>query len=220
MSLSYRMQVAVEEFSHGRKEALIEAIRQEWDPDSLPPEEYGPSGDEILLSGTNALYGGEGAGGFAARAARAIWRANGGYCSICVDAQPDDGEPCDTIELSRDDYDMLKDEGGSPAATEACPDCGALPGENHRDGCDVESCPSCGHQLISCSCADESPDGRFPWSGTWPGVEECLEYGWYARLGPDGWVPCTPHEPGAEPDLNRLRTEARWDPVRRMFLRE
>ena len=37
-------------------------------------------------------------------------------------------------------------------ADDRCHDCGALPGECHHYGCDVEECPICGEQLISCDC--------------------------------------------------------------------
>jgi len=44
-----------------------------------------------------------------------------------------------------------------------CPDCGAKPGERHKPGCDVESCPFCGGQLISCSCIYEMLGEKFGW---------------------------------------------------------
>lgn len=44
-----------------------------------------------------------------------------------------------------------------------CHDCNVLPGRLHHPGCDMELCPKCGGQLISCDChlveADQ-PDSR------------------------------------------------------------
>jgi len=37
-----------------------------------------------------------------------------------------------------------------------CHDCSALPGQYHHWGCDMERCPACGYQLISCECQNVS----------------------------------------------------------------
>lgn len=36
-----------------------------------------------------------------------------------------------------------------------CHDCGVALGGFHHPGCDMERCPRCGGQLISCGCLDE-----------------------------------------------------------------
>jgi hypothetical protein len=105
--------------------------------------------------------------------------------------------------------------------SDRCPECGVGPGGFHESGCDIEPCPYCGRQLASCGCTSNPPlDDRLPRTGLWPGVAECREFGWFARLVPGrGWVPCGAGEEGAVEDLNRLHAEARWDRGAKRFVR-
>ena len=102
-----------------------------------------------------------------------------------------------------------------------CPDCGVQPGDYHQVGCDIEQCPYCGGQLISCDCGRTPPlDDRMPWTGVWPGRAECREFGWYANLVPGkGRLSCRAGERGATEDLNRLHAEAVWDRTEKRFIR-
>ena len=71
-----------------------------------------------------------------------------------------------------------------------CPDCGAKPGELHKlYACDVERCPLCGYQAIGCGCDWNDDTKRLPWTGEWPGFDQCREWGWYAvMVEGQGWV--------------------------------
>ena len=39
-------------------------------------------------------------------------------------------------------------------AHQRCPDCGVAQGGFHHPACDIEECPRCHRQLLSCGCAD------------------------------------------------------------------
>jgi hypothetical protein len=40
-----------------------------------------------------------------------------------------------------------------------CGDCGVLPGGYHHIGCDIQECPVCHRQMLSCGCRFDE-DGR------------------------------------------------------------
>lgn len=101
-----------------------------------------------------------------------------------------------------------------------CQGCGCRAGELHEDGCDVERCPDCGGQMISCDCDRHRTYPRLPWTGTWPGEAECREFGWWSRFVPgEGWVRCAPTDEGAGPDLNRLPVDAEWSAEKGRFVK-
>ena len=48
-----------------------------------------------------------------------------------------------------------REPGWPPGPRRECHDCAVLSGELHVPGCDMERCPSCRQQLITCSCEVE-----------------------------------------------------------------
>jgi len=47
-----------------------------------------------------------------------------------------------------------RDDNGNPIENKRCHDCNVKIGGVHHPGCDVEECPKCHGQLISCGCLD------------------------------------------------------------------
>lgn len=107
--------------------------------------------------------------------------------------------------------------------SEICHDCNAKPGEFHKPGCDVERCPNCGGQAISCGCSDKDFESapRMKWTGMWPGEAECIEFGWYCKMvAGKGWTPCDKDDPEARTNLNRLYEDAVWNKELQRFVKK
>jgi hypothetical protein len=77
-------------------------------------------------------------------------------CDLC-NREMTTADSCSVDELHRDGEAVAvvrygKDPGwGRPKGR--CSDCGVLPGGFHHVGCDIQSCPGCRGQLISCGCS-------------------------------------------------------------------
>ncbi len=103
-----------------------------------------------------------------------------------------------------------------------CHDCDAAPGQMHMLGCDVETCPLCGGQMISCGCnpSEIRVDARMPWLGYWTGDKECEEYDfWHYFIEGRGWKRCPKDHPEAAHDLTRLHLSCDWDPEQQRFVK-
>jgi hypothetical protein len=58
-----------------------------------------------------------------------------------------------SIELHGREFDLLRRGVDWPSYSEyPCHDCGIVDGQLHVDGCDMETCPRCFGQLITCGC--------------------------------------------------------------------
>lgn len=89
-----------------------------------------------------------------------------------------------------------------------CPDCRADVGHPHHDACDIARCLHTG--LPRFGCEGDHDCGSDAWTGEWPDVQACLEY---------GFVVTYPGVHGVYPDTNRLYAEAHWDPARRRWVK-
>lgn len=65
----------------------------------------------------------------------------------CVSLSPTlNGKPIERLKVGESDRDWDMEE------NDRCPDCNAKYGHYHHFGCDIERCPVCGGQFISCDC--------------------------------------------------------------------
>lgn len=76
-----------------------------------------------------------------------------GWPDLITQAQMDTTYMIDGVEYKRIPYG--KERHDWHAEKMACHDCAAIEGELHVPGCDVEECPRCHGQFLSCGCGNE-----------------------------------------------------------------
>jgi hypothetical protein len=103
MSRFYQMSVEVSGHDPAKVSQIQTAAQEEW-----PFEEWWSSGDrKTSASAQDSLYGGESEEEFTERLSVAIWRANGSFCEVVVDATYLENLPYETHNLGEDDYTRL-----------------------------------------------------------------------------------------------------------------
>ena len=106
MSRFYEMSVEVSGHDPAKVAEIQAAAEQE-----LPFDDWWTRGDDdaatMHASAQSSLCGGESEEEFTERLSRAIWRANGGFCRVSVDATYLENLPHETYELDESDYARL-----------------------------------------------------------------------------------------------------------------
>ena len=81
--------------------------------------------------------------------------------AICIDCNqemtPGNGCTIKEIMIQKETYFRIP-YGEDGFHGDQCHDCNVFPGQIHHLGCDVERCPKCGGQLISCDCEGKEID--------------------------------------------------------------
>jgi hypothetical protein len=98
-------------------------------------------------------------------------------CNYCdQEMTTADGCAVQPIVIQGQSYPPVRygSEWGLKGIRHRCHDCGVVPGSVHHHGCDVERCPDCGDQSISCGCL---------WAG-----EEHLAEDWVDEMEEPLWL--------------------------------
>ena len=80
-------------------------------------------------------------------------------CDYCQKEMKDPATTsCTPVTISIDGADHPQIPYAPEDPTRRCHDCGVESGGLHHPGCDMEKCPKCGGQLISCGCMDDEEE--------------------------------------------------------------
>jgi hypothetical protein len=103
MSRFYEMGVEISGYDAEKESQIKQAAGNQW-----PFEDWWSSGEgDLRASAQDSLCGGESEEQFTERLSVAIWRANGGFCEVVVNATYLDELPYEIHSLDQADYDRL-----------------------------------------------------------------------------------------------------------------
>ena len=103
MSRYYEMGVEILGYAPEKEDQIKQAAEGVW-----PFADWSSSGDgNLQASAQDSLGGGESEEQFTERLSVAIWRANGSFCEVVVNATYLDNLPYETHTLDQEDYDRL-----------------------------------------------------------------------------------------------------------------
>ena len=106
MSRFYDMSVEISGYDPAKAKEIRAAAEAEWSFDDWWSGADEP-GEPMHASAQGNLSGGESEEAFTERLSLAVWRANGGYCSVTVDATYLENVPYETHTLDETDYARL-----------------------------------------------------------------------------------------------------------------
>ena len=111
MSRYYEMSVEVTGYDPEKEDGIKAVAAEEWNFEEWTHYADRPGMDDnekgMMSSAKDNLSGGETEEQFAERLIVAIWKANGSYCTVTVDATYLESLPYETHTLDEDDYERL-----------------------------------------------------------------------------------------------------------------
>ena len=110
MSRSYDMTVRVRGMKQDRIKDVQAAAASMWPFDEWYPLDYSDIPTNQASDGQGSLCGGETEEAFTERLAKAVWKANGDYCEVEVQALYLDELPYETYICDEDRYEELTEE--------------------------------------------------------------------------------------------------------------
>jgi len=119
MSRCYEMSVEISGHDPTRAEDIQAAAEKEWPFDDWWLADGEEPGETMHASAQDNLCGGETEEGFTERLSVAIWRANGSYCHLTVDATYLEALPYETHSLDEADYARLIQDNHNPSTGDA-----------------------------------------------------------------------------------------------------